>query len=374
MVVGAARRYLVALVEQRLCHGLRIGFHLLGVFGERWLQRFAKCHRLSRYHVLQRATLHAGEHGAVEQRRHLAQLTFLGGDAPWVVEVLAHQYYSATRTAQGLVGGGGHYVRVAKGVVEQSGGYQACRVSHVYHQDGSHTVGNSAHTGVVPFTAVRAGATHYQFGTLALCHFFHHIIVHQIGVACHVILTLLIYQPREVNRATVRQVATMCQVQAHKLVSGLHHGHKYCHVGLGTAMRLHVGILRPKQAANALYSHILGLIHHLATTVITVPWVALGIFVGQATAHRLHHLLTHKVLACYQLYAALLALVLTADNVKNHAVMFHVAWDMSLSGLCLFIVKFSNIGNHSRFLNAKITKNSLISTFYSRFFTTFAPQ
>ena len=116
----------------------------------------------------------------------------------------------------------------------------------------------------------------------------------------------------------------MSQVQAHELVAGLEACHEHGHVGLCARVGLDVGILGAEQLLDAVDGQVLGLVDTLAAAIVAVAGIALGIFVGQAAAHGLHHLLAHEVLAGDQLDAVQLALMLFLDDVKQYFVSFHV--------------------------------------------------
>ena len=115
----------------------------------------------------------------------------------------------------------------------------------------------------------------------------------------------------------------MSQVQTHELVAGLEASHENGHVSLCTRVGLHVNVLGIEDLFQALDSDVLALVNALAAAIVTVARIALGILVGQATAHGLHHLVAHEVLTGDEFNAVLLTLMFTLDDVKNHFVSFH---------------------------------------------------
>ena len=187
MVVGASADHLVAALHQLVGEGAGGEEHLLLILGEGGRESLAEGHGLGGDDVFERAALHAGEDGRVEQLRHHLCHALGRFLAPGVLEVLAHQDYAAAGAAQSLVGGGGDDVGVFDGVVEQAGGDEAGGVCHVDHQDGADFVGQAAHAGIVPLAAVGAGAAHDELGALAACHFLHVVVVHKSGFGIHVI-------------------------------------------------------------------------------------------------------------------------------------------------------------------------------------------
>ena len=75
-------------------------------------------------------------------------------------------------------------------------------------------------------------------------------------------------------------------------------------------MRLHVGILSTKELADAVNGQLLYLVYYLATAIVTLAGITLGVLVRQVRAHGLHHLIAYKVLTGNQLDALQLALML----------------------------------------------------------------
>ena len=115
----------------------------------------------------------------------------------------------------------------------------------------------------------------------------------------------------------MRKVATVVEVESHKSVTGFEAGEKDGRVGLRSGVRLHVGIGGTKKTADAVDGHLLHLVHHLTTTVVTLAGIAFGIFVGQDGTHGAHHLVADKVFAGDEFDAAHLALLLGIDKSKD---------------------------------------------------------
>jgi hypothetical protein len=55
----------------------------------------------------------------------------------------------------------------------------------------------------------------------------------------------------------------------------------------------------------------------LATAIVAVSRITLGILVGQAATHSLHNLFTHEILAGNELNATLLTLVFTLNDAEQ---------------------------------------------------------
>ena len=212
---------------------------------------------------------------------------------------------------------------ILDGVVEQTCGDESGGVRHVDHEDGTDLVGQVAHAGIVPLAAVCAGAAYDEAGTLAACHLLHLLVVNEPGGAVYVILEGLEHEAREIDGASVAQVAAVAQVEAQELVAGLQACHEHGHVGLCARVGLHVGPLGAEELLEPLDGQALHLVDYLAASVIAVARITLGIFVGEARTHCAHHVVAHEILGGYQLDAFLLALVLALDDVKYCLVSFH---------------------------------------------------
>ena len=116
----------------------------------------------------------------------------------------------------------------------------------------------------------------------------------------------------------------MSQVQAHERVARLQHGQQHGGVSLCARVGLHVGILSIKQLTDALDGQLLNLVHHLATAVVALAGIALGVLVRQVRAHSFHYLVAHEVLTGNQLNAFQLALMLFLNQLKDLVVSFHL--------------------------------------------------
>ena len=71
----------------------------------------------------------------------------------------------------------------------------------------------------------------------------------------------------------------MGKVKAHELVAGIEHCKEHCRIGLRTAMWLNVHPLGIIKFLEALARNILNDIHYLATAIVALAGIALGIFV-----------------------------------------------------------------------------------------------
>src|SRR5260370_17077847 len=78
---------------------------------------------------------------------------------------------------------------------------------------------------------------------------------------------------------SVREVSAMCQIQPKNRVPGLQHGGVGLHVGLRSGMRLHIGVLRPKQLLGAITRQVLDDVRKLASAVIALTRISLAVLI-----------------------------------------------------------------------------------------------
>ena len=109
----------------------------------------------------------------------------------------------------------------------------------------------------------------------------------------------------------------VAEIKSHECVTCLQARHEHRHVCLCTGVRLHVDIRCAVKLLEASACEFLHLVNHLATTIITVGRIALGVLVGQHAAHGLQYLVGYVVLAGDKFDTFGLTLTLHADEVKN---------------------------------------------------------
>ena len=143
MIVGAARHDRQASIGQRRGQRLGIGDDLMRVSLELRRQRFLERHGLGRDYVHQRATLQAGEDGAVEL---LGQRLVIGQDD------------ARTGTTQRLVGRGGGDMGMRDGRGVRAARDQAGEMRHVGEQISAYLVGNLAEAFEIPVARIGGAA------------------------------------------------------------------------------------------------------------------------------------------------------------------------------------------------------------------------
>ena len=98
--IGASRHDFITALDESLREGARVGDHLLLVPFERRRKRFLEGHRFGRNHMHEGTALQSGENDFVDG---LGMFGLAHGDA-------------TARTAKGLMGRGGHEVRIGDGI------------------------------------------------------------------------------------------------------------------------------------------------------------------------------------------------------------------------------------------------------------------
>ncbi len=224
--------------------------------------------------MLERAALGAWEHCRVE---------FLLD-----VGVGTGQDQAATWTAQGLVGGGGDHVCERHRVRVHASGNQASNVGHVDEQVGTDLVGDGAEAREVENLRVgrEAGYDHFRlvFNSQALDF----VVVDQ-AIAVDAVLHGVVQLARRADAGAVGQVTAVGQAHAQDGVTGRQQGQVDRSVGLGTGMRLDVGVIGAEQLFGAIDSQLLDHVDVFTAAVVALAWVAFGVLVGQYRTLGFHH-------------------------------------------------------------------------------------
>ena len=133
----------------------------------------------------------------------------------------------------------------------------------------------------------------------------------------------------------MRQVSAVCQVHSEHDVARLQHRETDGHVGLRTRVRLHVGVFGAEQRLRPRDSRAFDDVHVLATTVVTLAWVAFRVLVRQHRAGRLEHGTADEVLRRDQLQAGVLACDLARHRIRDFRIGFgERAPHRKLGGVC----------------------------------------
>ena len=193
MVVGAAGYKLYPALLQSRSQRLCVFHDLAGIFLKLRLQCLAKADGLCRNDVLQRAALRAGEHCRVDA---------LGNDG------VVGQDQAAAGSAQGLVGGGGHYIGVGHGALVLTARHQTGNVRHIHHQVCAVAVGDLGKLFKVDGAGVGRSARHQHLGA-HLAHLLFQLGVVDNAVCADTVGDEVVVFTGHIHRRTVGQVTTL---------------------------------------------------------------------------------------------------------------------------------------------------------------------
>ena len=244
----------------------------MGVVAEARLQRLVERHGLASNDVLEGATLPTGEHRLVDGCRMLG----LGEDA------------ATARAAQGLVRGEGDHIGVRHRVGVRTTGDEAGDVRRVEHQHRSRFVGDGLERFGVEPARVARGAGHDELGPMLQRKVTHLLHIDSFVARRHFVGHEVVELAAGVHRRTVGEVPTVIEAEAEHRVAGLEQCLVDTHVGVGAAVRLHVGMVGTEQCLHALDGQRLDLVDDGIAAVVALARVALGVFVGEGTAHGTH--------------------------------------------------------------------------------------
>ena len=323
MIVRAAADYLVTPCEELGAHSLGIRENLLLVLHILGLHGLEERHCLGRNHVLERTALHSGEHHRIQHLAHHLDCALRSSPSLRILEVLAYQYDTSSGPAQGLVSCGGHDVCVLNRILEQTCGNDSCRVSHIHPEDCPDLVGYLPHPLIIPLAGVCRSSADNQLGTALQGLALHLVIVHHPGLGVQPVGNGVVEKTGSVDGRAVGEVATLAQVQTHKGVSGLEDCHLYCHIGLGSAMRLDIRPLGAVDGLDAVDGELLYLVHDFAPSVVPLPGVALCILVGADRPHSFEYFVRYIVFGGNKFKTRLLALPFLLDQIGNKNILLH---------------------------------------------------
>ena len=100
-------------------------------------------------------------------------------------------------------------------------------------------------------------------------------------------------------------------------VAGLDDGGVGGHVGRGARVRLHVGVVAAEELLGAVAGEVLDHVGELASAVVALGGIALGVLVGEDRGGRFEHGFADKVLRCDQLKTFMLAVLLVENGLGN---------------------------------------------------------
>ena len=230
---------------------------------------------------------------------------------------LPAQDHAASRSPQGLVGGGGDKVAVGNRAGVLADGDQACRVGHVRHQQGAAFPSDLTHSLEVDFAGVGAGSGHDELGPVLTGQFSQGIVVDGFRVLPDSVGNDAIHPAGEVQRMAMGEVSPVGQVHAEDGLPGLQCRHVNGHVGLCSGMGLHVGMIGAEQFLGPVDGQLLHHVGKLAAAVVAAAGVALRILVGEHAAGGLQDSLAHEILRGNEFQLVGLTPSFPIDGVEN---------------------------------------------------------
>src|SRR3954466_9019529 len=181
------------------------------------------------------------------------------------------------------------------------------KVGHVYEEECAYFIGYLAHTWEVDDPRISAAATDDQLWTFLLSDLFKFVIVDGFGFPGYAVGNDLVCLAREVQVMTVSKVSAMCEVQAKDGVSWLDDRAIGLHVGRGSGVRLHIGVLGAEELLGAIARKVFDDVGILATTVIALSGIAFGVLVREHRTHGFQHGFANEVFGGDQLQSFVLA-------------------------------------------------------------------
>ncbi|MCY1434441.1 hypothetical protein D9M71_505020 [compost metagenome] len=209
--------------------------------------------------------------------------------------------------------GGGDHVGIRQGIGVQAGGDQAGDVGHVDEQISPDLVGNLAEAREVQGFRIGREACNNHLRLVQGGQALDLVVVDQ-AVGVDAVLHRVVQLAGRTDLGAVGQVAAMGQAHAQQGVTGLQQREIDRSVGLGTGVRLDIGVTCTEQLLGAVDGQLLDHIDVLATAVVALARVAFGVLVGQLGALGLHHLRAGVVFRGDQLDMVFLALCLAVDG------------------------------------------------------------
>ena len=183
-------------------------------------------------------------------------------------------------------------------VVQESARNQSRRVADVREQKSTHLVRDAAELGVVDVAAVGAGSANNHFGLLAVGDFANIGVVQLAGLALEAVERGAVGLAAEVHGGTVRQVAAVAEVKPENSVARLEAREVDGSIGLRSAVRLNVDVFGIKKFAGAVACEVLNQVDNLASAVVALARVALGVLVGEHRSDGLHDGRRSEIFRC----------------------------------------------------------------------------
>uniref|UniRef100_E6PYW2 Uncharacterized protein n=1 Tax=mine drainage metagenome TaxID=410659 RepID=E6PYW2_9ZZZZ len=247
---------------------LGVGDDLASIDGKVGGERFLEGDGFGGDDMNERATLLAGEDGAID-----------GGG-----EILLAEDEAGTGSAEGFVGGGGGDLRVGHRRRMRAASDEARDMGHVDEQERADFVSDLAHAGKVPDAGVGACSADDEARLFALGDGLEFVVVDGFGVFADGVEGGSILLAAEAELVAVGEVSAVSEVEAEDGVAVVEHGHVCGGVCLGTGVGLNVGVLGAEELFGAVAGEIFDDVGELAAAVVAPARIALGVLVGEDAA------------------------------------------------------------------------------------------
>ena len=169
-------------------------------------------------------------------------------------------------------------------------------VGRVEHQQRPGLVGYLPQRLGLDHSGVGGGAGHDQLGMLGQGQVAQLVEVDALVAGGNPVGHEPVLQAREVHRRPVGEVPAVVEAHAQHGVARLDEGLVGAHVGDGSGVGLHVGVVGPEQLAGSAAGQVLDLVDHHVAAVVAPAGVALAVLVGEHRAGGGHYRRAGEVL------------------------------------------------------------------------------
>ena len=211
------------------------------------------------------------------------------------------------------MGRAGNYMGITDGILEQAGRDKTGGMGHVDPQDSANLIRDSAHAFVIPLARVSGSPADDQLRFVFEGELLHPVVVDKAGLRIEAVGDGMVQDAGSVHGRAVGKVSAAAEVESEESVARIENGHRHGHIGLGAGMGLDVRPCSAVQRFQAIDCELLDLVDYFASAIISVAWIAFGIFVSTDRAHRAEDLLTHIIFRRNKFEAAGLTFALILD-------------------------------------------------------------
>jgi hypothetical protein len=169
----------------------------------------------------------------------------------------------------------------------------------------------------------------------------HLVHVDALVAGLHLVADEVVQQAAGVDRRTMGEVAAVVEAEAEHGVAVVQQRLVHAHVGVGAAVRLHVGVVGAEDALHPLDGQRLDVVDDGVAAVVALARVALGVLVGERAAHRTHDGRRGEVLAGDELQAGGLPFDFAIDEIEHDGVGVGVAGEGHGQNSCSSAVSWS---------------------------------